>query len=78
MYRKPNTKEYGIGGSLRNVPGCYGFRYMAYSIHSGKKTEHIIGLDGFTSMEKAKAHFHGLLSKWNSQAYGSIQFWEEK
>lgn len=59
----------------RFVPGCYGFRYMAYNVFTGHKSEHLKGFDNYPSKEAAKAELYRLISKWNSQAYGSIQYW---
>jgi heme-degrading monooxygenase HmoA len=63
----------------RFVPGSYGLRYMAYSIHSGTKSEHLMGFE-HTTLQQAKKDLYKLVSKWNSQAYGNIQYWvlEEK
>jgi hypothetical protein len=68
MYRHRETPA-------RYVPGCYGFKYIAYNIFTGTKTEHLKGFDHYPSKAVARAEFLELISKWNGQAYGSIQYW---
>jgi len=53
----------------------HGFKYMSYSIHTGTKMEHIKGMDNYPSKEAARLEFLRLISMWNSQAYGNIQYW---
>ncbi len=57
------------------IPGSYGFRYISYNIFTGIKTEHLKGFDGYPNKAIARAEFLELISKWNGQAYGSIQYW---
>jgi len=57
------------------MPGCYGFRYIAYNIFTGIRTEHLKGFEKYPSKAVAELEFYKLISKWNRQAYGSIQYY---
>jgi len=68
MYRYRETPT-------RYVPGCYGFKYMAYNIFTGIKTERLQGMDHYHTKATARTAFLELISEWNGQAYGTIQYW---
>ena len=62
------------------IPGSYAFRYLCYNIFTGIRTERLKAYDNYPSKASAELEFYKSLSKWNRQAFGSIQYWslEEK
>jgi len=48
---------------------------MAYNIFTGIKTERLQGMDHYHTKATARTAFLELISEWNGQAYGTIQYW---